>query len=691
MAVARQATVAPCVAVAPQDDGESSDAEEETSEEEDKALNDEEATPRDEKRAFWNGLFWNGAQAPYHEEEMSRNSSNTVMDLERTPEAVVRTEKVEPPHVSQENRLKRPYDLEHLDLENRPKHTRVLGELEDVAIETSRSMEDRSLSETPKTRSQSVMGITALIADSDEPQAIEVVNVATDKEPAPKDLCSQPELGLEISQKSEDSVDISRCEWEDNPWGITMEVAKRFVDFKKEERRLETMCKETLKDLLEWRLDVVARQTFTILNRLETILNTRPSAKKTDIPHQIQQQVHEITSASRSSQLLRPAFFFWLSQLASTINEHDKGGYSTAVGRSTLSDVYDLYVQAEYPDRDSYEAAKKHDSTAIRRKRDSWKRKRETGGKILRLAKEYGLGVVFCIPNRCTYSYFERMPVGYLELLVHGLKNGPDASMLKSICQQMSEKVADFVQSRMTAEEYKKSIAKDFYSALSEQNIVPGSKNNHDCDELITQAISKFPDWMGNTNIGSLNACPVLTDIKTLSPGQDINDEVIRTVLGQKLKDIKPERNIRVLDPSHFSQAKREAIGLKKVETDLECMLIPIHHDKDQHWTLVSVDFGKKTITHMDSSKSLERNFKTKPKVIKFLSASGISSDFEWLVAKVVQQQGRHCAIHVMVNAIALLEGSSLPDEVSGPAKRLEYTQYILAAFWKNFCTANND
>ena len=283
-----------------------------------------------------------------------------------------------------------------------------------------------------------------------------------------------------------------------------METAKECLEFKQDSKRLEAACVEALSDLIEWQPEDVVRQVFTILNTLETIQNAQPSAQKPYIPYQIQQQVHGLASTSRSSQLLRPACFFWLNQLAATINEHDKVWCSTAVGRSTLSDVYDMYVEAEYPNSTSYEAATKQDSAAVNRKRIAWKRKKETGGKILRLTKEFGLGVVFCIPSRLTYSYFERMSIGYLELLMHGLRNGPSASTFRFLCAKMSDRIADFVQSQMSAKEFKENIARDVDLAMSEQRPIADIKNDRECDELIKHTIGKFPDWMGGIIIGSL-------------------------------------------------------------------------------------------------------------------------------------------------------------------------------------------
>ena len=61
--------------------------------------------------------------------------------------------------------------------------------------------------------------------------------------------------------------------------------------------------------------------------------------------------------------------------------------------------------------------------------------------KFLRLTRELGLGVVFCIPNRLTYSYFERMPVGYVEILMRGLKNGPHASTFRLIYIKIRKRI----------------------------------------------------------------------------------------------------------------------------------------------------------------------------------------------------------------------------------------------------------
>ena len=76
---------------------------------------------------------------------------------------------------------------------------------------------------------------------------------------------------------------------------------------------------------------------------------------------------------------------------------------------------------------------------------------------------------------------------------MHGLRNGPSASTFRFICAKMSEGIADFFQSQMSAKEFKENIARDVHLAMSEQR--PADiKNDHECDELIRQTISKFPN-----------------------------------------------------------------------------------------------------------------------------------------------------------------------------------------------------
>ena len=190
-----------------------------------------------------------------------------------------------------------------------------------------------------------------------------------------------------------------------------------------------------------------------------------------------------------------------------------------------------------------------------------------------------------------------------------------------------------------------------------------------------------------------MNASPTVDDIKTLGDGEDINDEIIRAVLGLKINEIKTTRNFRVLDPSHFSRHLRDALGLKQINSGWQCMLTPLHHDGRyyRHWTLISVDFEEGFCTHMDSIFDSERDDRTMTRILAFLQVSGCSRDWTWDKATVAQQSGddNNCAIHVMVKATALLAGKPLPDKVAGLEMRVEYAGYLYAAFWKNYCEAN--
>ena len=199
-------------------------------------------------------------------------------DGEQPPSQTENTSQDRLSHLSMETSLKRPHDLmdqPYLSLENGPKRPLVSGKPSDLTIDLD---------------------------------AVE--------EPEINGSSSPVDLILEKVPKSTDDVNSPKYELERNIWGITMEVGKSYLDFKGDDRRIATTCVEILNNLIEWQPDMVVQQTFAILNQLETIQNAVPSAEKTDVPMEIQQQVYGPASAAKSSHLLRPAFFFWLSQLA---------------------------------------------------------------------------------------------------------------------------------------------------------------------------------------------------------------------------------------------------------------------------------------------------------------------------------------------------------------------------------------
>ena len=67
-------------------------------------------------------------------------------------------------------------------------------------------------------------------------------------------------------------------------------------------------------------------------------------------------------------------------------------------------------------------------------------------------------------------------------------------------------------------------------------------KNRRESSARLEAMIMQFPDWMEGILIGSMGACLVRDDIKTLGADQDVNDEVIRAVLGLKIDEIKTKQ-----------------------------------------------------------------------------------------------------------------------------------------------------
>lgn len=60
--------------------------------------------------------------------------------------------------------------------------------------------------------------------------------------------------------------------------------------------------------------------------------------------------------------------------------------------------------------------------------------------------------------------------------------------------------------------------------------------------------------------IGSLSSSPDISDLETQKPGKQINDEVIRTVLGIKYGELEQSRqaHLKIFDPSYLTAVIQE-------------------------------------------------------------------------------------------------------------------------------------
>lgn len=249
-----------------------------------------------------------------------------------------------------------------------------------------------------------------------------------------------------VHEKEEDEiaeitiVDISQS-WEANPWRITMAVATELLPNTSDNDR-ERICIQTLKDIQKWLPERAVPRIFARLHSMKAVQSAQPNERKI-VPENIQMQVAGIISTT-TDDLSRISLIFWLSQLASTVDEYTGDGKST-VGRGRVSIIYDQYVEAEYATHEEYEQAKEDNEAQSVRKREWWKRKKEIGGKILRPTKEFGLGVIMCFPPGLTTTMIERMHVGQILLLQHGLKHGPERNNFRAVCNNATQWVSDFV------------------------------------------------------------------------------------------------------------------------------------------------------------------------------------------------------------------------------------------------------
>ena len=92
------------------------------------------------------------------------------------------------------------------------------------------------------------------------------------------------------------------------------------------------------------------------------------------------------------------------------------------MGRGRISILYDQYVEVGFATHEAYERAKLVKDVQLDRMRDRGKRKKEVGGKVLRLTKEvwsWCYNVPFYTVPHIPCS--RECPVGQMLLLRHGL------------------------------------------------------------------------------------------------------------------------------------------------------------------------------------------------------------------------------------------------------------------------------
>ena len=152
--------------------------------------------------------------------------------------------------------------------------------------------------------------------------------------------------------------------------------------------------------------------------------------------------------------------------------------------------------------------------------------------------------------------------------------------------------------------------------------------------------------------------------LTTLEPGQPLSATAIQLILGT----FEPP-TCRVLDPLFLNTNKGAGSlpNLKGLEPQVERLIVPLHHEKTQHWTLAYIDIAGHKIRHFDSL-PLKGSNRVKRIVEIFASSLDDRKSEPWtttLEEFCKQGNAYDCGIYVCIAAIFLMAQQPPPTDLN--------------------------
>lgn len=192
--------------------------------------------------------------------------------------------------------------------------------------------------------------------------------------------------------------------------------------------------------------------------------------------------------------------------------------------------------------------------------------------------------------------------------------------------------------------------------------------------------------------IGHMNAEPLKIDLETLFAGEEVNDMILKAVIGLKTDQENPR--FTFADPrlyGDFVEANKQGKEHgwpQPFNIDSETrqsILMPIHHTKPLHWSLVRIDVDEDEIYVMDSSR-FQLKKRAEP-TVQNLRKMLIHRDHDHRWKMIIQEtpvQPNHwdCGIHVLANLIATVWDQPLPVSINGSELRARLARQTVRAIW---------
>lgn len=499
------------------------------------------------------------------------------------------------------------------------------------------------------------------------------------------DLLKVPKLNNEPeATNTSDELNLlqKKDQWQVNVWSVNLKTAADCSQHKQQdEGALTALCKNVLTEVEDWNLLDVSPRALKLLDAYADAEANPP--RPTDVSP-IQQQVFKIQRAEKATELARIQTLFYYSELSMTVESYEAQKWELNKGVGNKTACFNRYVEASCLPGVFATLDKK----VIAKLRDPWVKRKEMGDRIRLLRRAFGDGIFLAMPPTVTASSFANWTVAKTKLLIHAMRSTPWANAFQKVVTANEDFVLQLMDGTTPAHQLRQAFLCSSQKTL-EMDMQFLDESSDSVKDKLSEMIKKFPRHPSAVQLGCLGGRPEKRDMQTLRMGHDINDEIIRTILGLELSKMTEPRRFQVVDPSFISPVWNDVDRSLQIYDSTHQLLISLHHpidgifQKEEHWTLTEINLDEKHMYYYDSLFQ-ERRFDRTVKILAtlFRGTQWEGTDWHYFPGQVNPQKGRECGICVIATAVALMRGDTLPVDVQEGLRRFEYAKLITEKWW---------
>ena len=424
-----------------------------------------------------------------------------------------------------------------------------------------------------------------------------------------------------------------------------------------------------------WNLGCILAHVRNILfaQDTSTIANVPDNS---DPESRILHHVRKITEAEGNTLWSERKYMYWMMAIAEYIDSGTGGSEERAIGTgrsgvSKATDIYERYIRQEFASTFAYEERVKQQPAFLSSRKRFWRKRRDGGSRLVAFVKEFGEGVLLCLPKIVTPTKLMNMRWVQADSTIKVLKQNPETALFRGLCQFAAPWIKGVLSGEATVAAYRH----DFCNQLRE--LLTHESN-------IATVIEFWPFEKDDYTVGILRASPKKNSLKRLLSREWVNDEVVNAVLGLAAAKCDEDGIIRpiLLDSLQVERmvTSRNA-GVLKDKGPRAQFIFPFNQ-KNCHWAMMRIVLEELTIYTYDSYVT---NQVPGTELVNLLNHS-FQAAWKLKEVSVVQQTDTvNCGIHAIATGISLLRKQDIPAVIDPKMLRVRYAQDIIHScvdFW---------